>query len=108
MNFVESSQHGSVAELAPVVDLETLRDAIFLEHRAVAIHVGSVSVGHATMAAEISRAMVEVFCLQGHSKAAVCYAWTVDMPSQEQRIVTMLGLPPINSAVAAVHAARLR
>ena len=48
---------------------------------------------------------VEVFALTGHPKATRCYAWGyhADDKSSELRIVTALGIPPVDSPLAAVR-----
>jgi hypothetical protein len=48
---------------------------------------------------------VHVFDLEGHPKAAVCYAWTSPVgDSDRRRFYAVLGAPPINSAADAVRA----
>jgi hypothetical protein len=48
---------------------------------------------------------VHVFDLEGHPKAAVCYAWTSPVgDSGQRRFYAVLGLPPVNSAADAVRA----
>jgi hypothetical protein len=48
---------------------------------------------------------VHVFDLEGHPKAAVCYAWTSPVGEGDQRrFYAVLGMPPINSAADAVRA----
>jgi hypothetical protein len=48
---------------------------------------------------------VHVFDLEGHPKAAVCYAWTSPVGEGDQRrYYAVLGAPPINSAADAVRA----
>ncbi len=50
---------------------------------------------------------VEVFGLRGHPKAKRCYAWehTTGEDDTGKRIVTVLELPPVDSAQSAVKAA---
>lgn len=47
------------------------------------------------------RGPVEVFVLHDHSKTSIAYAWTYRSKGQD-KIVTVLGVPPIDSAEAAV------
>jgi hypothetical protein len=44
---------------------------------------------------------VEVFALATHPKAKRCYGWSYDEPEQ---FITILELPPVDSAAAAVKA----
>ena len=46
-----------------------------------------------------------VFELWDHPTAALGYAWSSSIDSQERRFHAVLGLPPINSAEEAVRAA---
>jgi len=50
---------------------------------------------------------VENFELTGHPKAKRCYAWGFypDEKGKEMRIITALGIPPVDSPLAAVRAA---
>lgn len=47
------------------------------------------------------RGAVEVFALHDHPKTAIAYAWTYRSRGRDE-IVTVLGIPPIDSAQAAV------
>ena len=47
---------------------------------------------------------VEVFRLTGHPKAKRCYAWSFT-EGKETRFVTVLEIPPVESAQTAVRAA---
>jgi hypothetical protein len=48
--------------------------------------------------------VVEVFRLAGHPKAKRCYAWSFT-EGKETRFVTVLEIPPVESAQTAVRAA---
>jgi len=48
--------------------------------------------------------VVEVFRLAGHPKAKRCYAWSYT-EGKETRFVTVLEIPPVESAQTAVRAA---
>ena len=48
--------------------------------------------------------VVEVFRLTGHPKAKRCYAWSFT-EDKETRFVTVLEMPPVESAQTAVRAA---
>ncbi len=47
------------------------------------------------------RGAVEVFALHDHCKTSIAYAWTYRSRGRDE-IVTVLGIPPIDSAQAAV------
>lgn len=47
------------------------------------------------------RDIVQVFCLHDYVKAEIAYAWTYRARG-EDKVVTVLGVPPIDSAQAAV------
>jgi hypothetical protein len=48
---------------------------------------------------------VEVFTLTGHPKAKICYAWSYRKgKNQDERVVTVLEIPPVNSPQTAVRA----
>lgn len=48
---------------------------------------------------------VEVFALAGHPQANVAYAWSYETDDGKRRTVTVLGIPPIDTATDAVRAA---
>jgi hypothetical protein len=79
---VVERMHGGRARLREVVPvLETFRDQVVWEGE------------------------VHVFDLEGHPKAAVCYAWTSFIGDRDRRrFYAALRLPPINSAADAVRA----
>ena len=54
--------------------------------------------------------VVEVFELSGHAQAKRCYAWGhwEDEAGKQTRIVTVLGVPPVDSPLAAVRPAVVR
>ena len=45
---------------------------------------------------------VELFSLEGHPKASKCYAWAFDKDGKPE-YVTVLELPPVDSALKAVQ-----
>ena len=49
--------------------------------------------------------IVEVFEIRGHPKAPKVYAWAHDTDSKKPRVVTVLHIAPVTSAIEAVRAA---
>lgn len=87
----------AVAELVRVIDHL---------HGCKAVHLRSEPVHEVFQGQTVWSGQVEIFALSGHPKAKHCYAWKhwEDASGQHERIVTVLELPPVNSAVAAVRA----
>ncbi|HVM60570.1 MAG TPA: hypothetical protein VMV72_06850 [Verrucomicrobiae bacterium] len=85
--------------------LETLQEAIRQRHHCAAKHSYSMPVKEVFQGKPIWEGMVEVFDLAGHPKAKQAYAWgraTRDT-GDEVRIVTVLGVPPVDSPRKAVQ-----
>ncbi|HUI06868.1 MAG TPA: hypothetical protein VL486_07660 [Verrucomicrobiae bacterium] len=89
--------------------IETLQEAIRKAHGCKSIHVGSVPVHEAFQGKTVWDGTVEIFDLTGHPKAKQCFAWghAAHDTGNEVRIVTVLGLPPVKSALDAVRVAIL-
>ncbi len=51
------------------------------------------------------KGQVEIFDIEGHPKALLCYAWAHDTDTGKTKYQAVLKLPPVNSPVAAVRAA---
>ena len=87
--------------------MEELREVIRRLHGVEAKHIESVPVKETFQGKTIWEGVVEVFELIGHPKAPKVYAWAhdTDDPTQPRKHVTVLHIPPITSAVAAVRAA---
>lgn len=85
--------------------IEALQDAVQKAHGCEAKHIQSVPVKEVFRGQTIWDGTVEVFSLTGHQKATRCYAWGhhADDKSRDFRIVTALGLPPVDSPIAAVR-----
>jgi hypothetical protein len=49
--------------------------------------------------------VVHVFELEGHQRAKRCYAWKSENEHGHEQIATVLEIPPVDSAQAAVRAA---
>lgn len=87
--------------------IRELQDVIRRLHGAEATHVESVPVKETFKGKTVWDGMVEVFELRGHPKANRAYAWAhdTDDPQKPRRHVTVLHIPPVTSAAAAVKAA---
>lgn len=84
--------------------IEFLADAIHKLHGCAATYVETVPVEERFQGQMVWQGKVEVFELAGHPKAAFCYAWGFENDSGEMKAVTVLALPPIDSALRAVQA----
>jgi hypothetical protein len=87
--------------------IEQLRGAIWDLHTCDSRHVESISVHEAFRGKTVWKGAVEVFDLLGHPKAKRCFAWSHRSGPQDEteQFVTVLELPPVDSARAAVRAA---
>jgi hypothetical protein len=87
--------------------LEELRGVIRRLHGVEATHVESVPVKEMFRGQTVWDGVVEVFDLRGHPTANRVYAWAhdTDDPQKPRRHVTVLHIPPVTSALAAVKAA---
>ena len=87
--------------------IQELRDVIRRLHGVEAKHIESVPVKETFQGKTVWDGVVEVFELIGHPKAPKVYAWAhdTDDPKQSRKHVTVLHIPPVTSAVAAVRAA---
>ena len=81
-----------------------LRNTVQTTHRCKAEHVKSVPVIEMFWQKVAWDGVVEVFRLTGHPKAKRCYAWSFT-EGKETRFVTVLEIPPVESAQTAVRAA---
>lgn len=68
------------------------------------VHVRSVHIDETIQEKVVWYADVEVFLLVNHSRAKRAYAWSYTDDFGQLRDMTILGVPPINSAVDAVRA----
>jgi hypothetical protein len=86
--------------------IETLQDAVRQAHGSDPNHIRSVPVKEVFRGQTIWEGTVEVFELTGHPRAKLCYAWGFypDDKTKEMRIITALGVPPVDSPLAAVRA----
>ena len=84
--------------------IDELRAAIRNLHGCEAEHVGFESVKEVFKGQTVWEGEVEVFNIRGHPKAKRAYAWSHET-DKGKRYVTVLELPPVDSARAAVRAA---
>jgi hypothetical protein len=86
--------------------IQTLQEAIRKAYGCDSKHAASEPVEEVFQGKAVWKGVVEVFDLIGHSKAKQCYAWGHAMrdTGNEVRFVTVLGVPPVVSAVTAVRA----
>ena len=89
--------------------IQTLQEAVRKAHGCDSKHVESVPVEESFQGKTIWKGIVEVFKLIGHATAKLCYAWghAEKNTGKEVRIVTVLGIPPVDSPRKAVQASIL-
>lgn len=89
-----------------MADIEALKKAIKDLHGLDAVHVGSEAVHERFQGKTVWQGVVEIFDVSGHPTATKCYAWShrTGPVDAHERTVTVLRVPPINSALAAVQA----
>jgi len=83
---------------------ETLKDVIERIHSCKAERVESVPVREVFNGRAVWEGVVEVFEITGHPKAAHCYGWSYK-DGRKTRFMTVLELPPVDSARKAVQVA---
>jgi hypothetical protein len=71
-------------------------------HKCSARHLASVPVHEVFKGKTVWNGNVEMFDLKGHPKAKRCYGWSHGDPEE---FITILELPPVDSAQAAVKVA---
>src|SRR5258705_12160122 len=84
--------------------LPALQDAIRHMHGCESIYVESVPVREVFRGETVWEGEVQVFDLPGHPTASRCYAWSYATTGRKRRFFAVLGIPPIDSAAAAVRA----
>ena len=84
--------------------LPALIDAIRHLHGCAATWVESVGVRETFNGETVWDGEVQVFDLQGHPRAARCYAWSYATEGAKRRFVAVLDEGPIDSPVKAVRA----
>src|SRR4051812_775563 len=86
-------------------ELRRLVKAIRDLHAVAPTHLRTEPVHEAFRGQTVWKGTVEVFAIDGHTKARVAYAWERDTDDGKRRIVTVLGVPPVRSALDAVRVA---
>ena len=89
---------------ATMKDINTLQEAIRVTHGCKSSYVESVPVVERFEDQIAWQGTVSVFDLIGHPKAQRAYAWTY-RDGKQNRTITVLALPPIDSPQKAVRAA---
>ena len=86
--------------------IESVQDAIRHLHGCESSHIESVPVHEEFRGQTVWSGTVEVFELIGHPKAEVCYAWghRAGKDDKQSQYVIVLGIPPVDSPVAAIRA----
>jgi hypothetical protein len=86
--------------------IERLKLTIEHLHKCSAVHVLTVPVNEQFKGQSVWQGEVEVFTLFGHPKARQCYAWSHadGQDDSKERIVTVLQIPPVQSAETAIRA----
>jgi hypothetical protein len=85
-------------------DIRRLKKVIQNLYGCDSVHVQSVHIHETVQEKVVGDADVEVFLLVNHSRAKRAYAWSYTDDFGQLRDMTILGVPPINSAVDAVRA----
>lgn len=85
-------------------EITTLKDAIRITHGCESLHVDSVPVKQALEGETTWEGTVEIFELVGHPEAKRAYAWSYQ-EGDENKIIAMLEVPPVDSPESAVKAA---
>ena len=86
--------------------IERLKLTVEQLHNCCAVHSETVPVHEIFRGETVWQGEVEVFDLTGHSKAKRAYGWShrEGRNDQGERFVTVLEIPPVESAVTAVRA----
>ena len=89
--------------------IQMLQEAIRKGHGCQSKHAGSVPIEEVFEGKTVWSGTVEVFEIIGHISARLCYAWghAARDTGNEVRIVTVLGVPPVDSPRKAVQVAIL-
>jgi hypothetical protein len=85
--------------------IRKLNEAIETTHDCKAVHVGTEIVEEFFRDSIAWNGLVEIFDLKGHPKAKRCYAWSYPV-TNDPEYVTVLEIPPVNSAESAVRVGR--
>jgi len=88
----------------PPREITELKDAIRAAHGCESLHVESIPVKEIYEGQRAWEGTVEVFDLVGHLEANRAYAW-MHRDGDENKTVTVLQIPPVDSPQSAVRAA---
>lgn len=88
--------------------IRMLRRTILCEYSAHSDHIDRIRVMGIIDGQYIFDGHVQMFFLRDHPTATVCYAWAYTNKSGQVIVVTVLALPPVDSAQKAVRAAVLK
>jgi hypothetical protein len=86
-------------------DIERLRDVIKQLHGCDSVHLSGKVVIERFEGQDAWTGVVELFKLNGHPTAELCYAWSYTKDDGSERYFAVLHLPPVVSAQTAVRAA---
>jgi hypothetical protein len=84
---------------------ESLEEVIKKEHGCNSVHVRSEAVHEIFHGMTAWQGTVEVFDLIGHPKAKRAYVWRYQDDDNRTKTVTVLEIPPVDSAQTAVKVA---
>jgi len=90
--------------LMPPKEITELKDAIRAAHGCESLHVESIPVKEVFEGQTAWEGTVEVFDLVGHLEANRAYAW-MHRDGDENKTVTVLQIPPVDSPQSAVKVA---
>ena len=85
-------------------DIADLADAITVMYGCDCRYIGSKLVKEVFQGQVAWEGEVEIFDLKDHSKTNTCYAWSYKDNKGENQYVTVLQIPPVDSAETAVKA----
>ena len=85
--------------------IPALQEAIRLLHGLESTWLHSVPVVQSHEGESVWDGEVQVFAVTGHAKATRAYAWSHNSAPGKRRFRVVLGLPPVDSAQAAVRVA---
>lgn len=82
-----------------------IKQAVERLHNCKASHIENVAVVEKFGTETVWKGIVQVFKIEGHPKAAKCYAWSSPIEgSTKRRYYAVLHVPPIDSPEKAVRA----
>ena len=84
--------------------IQPLKDAIKSLHGCDCTHLETIPVHEAFKGQTVWEGDVEAFQLHGHPKAKRAYGWSYK-DGEETKYITVLEIPPVDSAVMAVRVA---